>query len=402
MISRRPPTRRCGAVLVLATLMAVVLMGVLALSIDYGYLLVVRNQLQTATDAAALAAVAESLDDEALAGNPDMSDETVEAVAKAVEYAALHRADNQPITLFAAGANNPASDVVVGHLANPYNLGEVLSTSGGNAANSVQVTARLTAARSKAVGLFFARVLGLNQADVSASSTASFMVGIKGFRSPGGSGACKLMPFAIWVHTWNATLAGLMGEDNYHYDEDTGAVSGGADGIPEMKLYPLDLFAGSTSPPDEGTAHPEPTGNFGTVDIGSSNNSTADLCRQILYGPNADDFAQHGGSLEFDQNGYIELNGDTGVSAGFKDEMASIIGESRVICLYETVSGHGNNATYQIVKFVGVRIMAVKMTGKLSERCVTIQPAYVIDATAIPDPTGELSQFVHFPPTLVR
>ena len=48
--------------------------------------------------------------------------------------------------------------------------------------------------------------------------------------------------------------------------------------------------------------------------------------------------------MEFDANGKLYLNGDTGISAGVKDELASIIGKPRIIPVFESVSGNGNNA----------------------------------------------------------
>ena len=42
--------------------------------------------------------------------------------------------------------------------------------------------------------------------------------------------------------------------------------------------------------------------------------------------------------------GKLYLNGDTGISAGVKDELASIKGQPRIIPIFSTVSGNGNNA----------------------------------------------------------
>ena len=58
-------------------------------------------------------------------------------------------------------------------------------------------------------------------------------------------------------------------DDDWTWDQDTLSVRSGPDGKYEVNLYP------------QGTGSP---GNRGTVDIGSSNNSTADIARQILYG----------------------------------------------------------------------------------------------------------------------
>ena len=48
-----------------------------------------------------------------------------------------------------------------------------------------------------------------------------------------------------------------------------------------------------------------------------------------------------GRQLEFDACGELDLNGDTGISAGVKDELAAIIGEPRVIPVFSQVDRTG-------------------------------------------------------------
>ena len=136
-------------------------------------------------------------------------------------------------------------------------------------------------------------------------------------------------------------------------------------------------------------------GNFGTVDIGNPNNSTADIERQILYGVNSSDLAYYGGSLVLGSNGTLLMNGDTGVSGGIKEELDSIKGKPRIIMLYSTVVQQGNNATYTIVGFVGIRIMYVKLTGSMSSKKIIIQPAVVVDASALIGNTTNSSKYVY-------
>jgi hypothetical protein len=143
-------------------------------------------------------------------------------------------------------------------------------------------------------------------------------------------------------------------------------------------------------------------GNRGTVDIGSSNNSTADIARQIVSGISAADLAYLGGSLRFDETGVLHLNGDTGISAGVKDELASIVGLPRLIPIFRSVVGPGNNADYTIVKFVGIRILAVKLTGSMSSKHVTIQPANVIAKGGIYEQGATGTQYIYSPIRLVR
>ena len=86
-----------------------------------------------------------------------------------------------------------------------------------------------------------------------------------------------------------------------------------------------------------------------------------------------------------------------------KDDLAAIIGLPRAIPLYDQVTGNGNNAMFRIVGFAGIQIMEVKLTGPMNSKRVIIQPAFVVDPTAITGPGGPtFGDFVYEPVTLVR
>jgi Flp pilus assembly protein TadG len=178
-----------------------------------------------------------------------------------------------------------------------------------------------------------------------------------------------ILPIALDLTTWNSLLAQIYNQtnsgfsDQHRYDAASGKVSNSADGIPEVNIYP-----------DANSAMP--SGNRGTVDIGSPNNSTADLKRQIQHGINGSDLNWFpNGELRFNDQGILFLNGDTGISAGIESALKSIIGHVRAIPIFIEVSGSGNNAQFTITRFVGVRIMAVKLTGGPSQRYLRVQPA---------------------------
>jgi hypothetical protein len=233
--------------------------------------------------------------------------------------------------------------------------------------------------------LFFAPAIGSDTASVTATAKAALQA-ISGFRmSSGASGNCELLPIAYDKPSWDLLLAG-SGADNYTYNSATGSVSSGADGVKEIDLYP---YGNQSLTP----------GNRGTVDIGSPNNSTADLSRQIRYGVNAADLAYFGGSIDIN-GGPMNLNGDTGISAGIKDDLASIIGKPRVIPIFESVTCPGNNATFRIVKWVGIRLMYVKLTG--GGKKVIAQPAPIMSRWGIPATTSNHSDYVFTKPRLVE
>jgi hypothetical protein len=255
--------------------------------------------------------------------------------------------------------------------------------------NATRVRVRRAVGQNGEVPMFFVRVLGINSCPGEAQATAAFCDNFVGFKLPAtGTGNLGILPFALDKQTWDALLAGQSASDQSAWNEETGQITNGADGLAEVNLYPQ----GSGSP-----------GNRGTVDIGNSNNSTADISRQIREGISADDLAQLGGKLELGPDGTLLLNGDTGISAGVKDDLAAIRGQPRVVLLFSSVSGPGNNAQYVIVGFAGVRIMEVVLTGPMSSKRVLLQPARVEMLGGIPATDGvQHSYFLHSPVWLVK
>src|SRR5690606_33966716 len=126
--------------------------------------------------------------------------------------------------------------------------------------------------------LFFARVFGRNGQSAQAQATAAILRDVKGFRIPSDGSNLDLLPFTLDWPTWTTWKAG-EGTDHWTWNPETKSISPGPDGHPEVNLYP------------QGTGSP---GNRGMVDIGSSNNSTSDIARQILYGVSPADLAYLG------------------------------------------------------------------------------------------------------------
>jgi hypothetical protein len=282
-----------------------------------------------------------------------------------------------------------SSDVVVGTLSNPQDPTCPLVPSGGSGIpNAVQVRVRRASDMNGEVSLFFAPVLGVDRVAAEASATAALINNISGWKIPADGSNLDLLPFALDEDTWNNLVNSGVGSDNWKYNSTNKTVSSGSDGIKEVNLYP------------QGTGSP---GNRGTVDIGGANNSTSDIARQIVSGVNAADMSHFpDGKLQFNSEGKLYLNGDTGISAGVKDELTSIIGQPRVIPIFRSVSGPGNNASYTIVKFVGVRILEVKLTGSMSSKKLMIQPCNIVAKGGIPSTTTGTSNFVYSPVWLVR
>ncbi len=373
---------RRGAVIVFVAALMVVLLGMAALTIDLGILYVARSELQRTADAAALAAALDLLDEDILKGAPYMSDEIAAATLSAVEYAQMNPVLNVAPTLDAD------RDVTIGYLYDPDDPNDVFTTMvDPSLYNSARVVVRRSSLNGDAILFSFANIFGHSSADLAAEATATYKNGVVGYKPTPDTGNAELMPLALHTDVWNDLITGgSTAGDNYSFDPVTGAVTLGPDGIDEINLFP---GSGATQ---------LPSGNFGTVDIGSNNNSTADLSRQIRGGISESDLAAIGGEFSVPTS----VNGDTGLSAAIKDDLASVIGLPRAIPLFSNVSGNGNNSMFDIVGFGGIRVMAVKLTGSMASKHVLVQPAFVTDAAAVTGPGSGSSYYVYTPIRLTR
>lgn len=350
--------RRRGAAAVFGLFLIISLVILTAVTLDFGYIHVAETELTRSADAAAMAGCWEVFDQQA-AQQPDAAVE--EAAKAAANSIALKNVVGDTALQLSSG------DVEVG----TYGLDGSWSTSTSGDLNAVRVTLRRQGASNSQLPLFFGALTGRDSQSLHTKATAAMFNAIEGFLEPEANESRGILPIALDEPSWLEALAGNT-EDVFSYSG--GRVASGADGVFETNLYP------------KGTGAP---GNRGTVDIGGANNSTSDLSRQVLYGISAQDFIDLGKPLMFDTNGELDLNGDTGISAGIKDELASLIGKTRVIPIFRRVTGNGNNATFTIVRFEGVRILDVKLTGKGSQKRVIIQPAKVVARGTKIDWTGQ-------------
>jgi hypothetical protein len=227
------------------------------------------------------------------------------------------------------------------------------------------------------VPAFFSAILGNSGTQLHVASAAA-VLGISGFTSTPSDGStsnANLLPITLDTTTYAAMLQGTTTDQytftpgNYSYPLASGAPNGvtsGADGLTESRLYPV------------GAGYP---GNWGTLKIGVSDNSTSTLGAQIQYGITPAQLATYpGGVITPDPTtGTIQFGGNPGISSGLKDDLVSIIGKPVRIPIYDPAlsSGNGNNLVYTIVAFAPVRILKVNFQGKF--KYVIIQPASVPD-----------------------
>jgi hypothetical protein len=238
--------------------------------------------------------------------------------------------------------------------------------------------------------LFFGRVLGTSKFSAEATAQAAFVKEFKGFRVPSGGGdpppTLAMFPFAIERTAWDKCVGG-EGPDGYGWDkEDSRVEHGNSDGVKEISLYPLSTGA---------------SGNFGTVDIGSDKSTNETLARQIVEGLSRKDLDYHGGALALNREGKLYLSGDPGMKVGaILPALSQIIGQTRIVPLYSSVSGTGQNAIYTITAFGACRVLDTDLHG--GSKHLTVQPATMITRGGIPGDGTNGSTHIFSPIVLVR
>lgn len=373
--SRRCRRQRRGAVAIFVALFLTILIGIVAFAVDLGHVMVVKTDLQRAADAAAHAAVLEyRTDGFALANARNVagqyvSDNKVLKQTAAVDLNYYNADTDGDVVLGTVNFDAPRDSMVFGDT-DQY--------------NAVKVRIRRSSDLNGEVPLFFARVLGHSSMALEAEATAAIMHRVGGFKIPGSGENVPFLPITVQVDFWEEWLE--AGNDDWTFNADQ-TISSGGDNINEVVLFPSDTGS---------------SGNFGTLNVGVSANSTSHLSNQIRNGLSQSDLDFHGGELALNSQGELMLTGDPGLSAGIKDDLQAIAGKPVAIPLYREVSGPGNNAEFVIVKFVGVRIMAVQLNG--GNKFVAVQPANLTYKGTIQAPSGvgEPSQQIYSPPVFVK
>lgn len=381
--------RRRAAIAPLTAFLLVLVLGMLAFSIDLGYIVMARTELQNAADAAALAAV-EQLQPyyvQYYTPGTDQSSILTSAKSQAKSFASMYAGFHK-----AGGTSNIVLDTT-----NDLQFGYQDSStayqsppSSGYFPNTVQVTLRLDggATTNPALSLFFGSVLGMNQTSVVVTARATIYNGdVSNFSGADGN----LLPATLDVQIWNnfvATGVGSISDPNY-----TAPTSTSGSNLPSPAV--------SDAPQIQ--VVPDPNGRPGGwnyLSLDSSSNSNSDFKSWFSSGLSSANLTalQSGGQLPLPAQPsdptkatyfWKGAPGDRGNSEPFPPP-----GSVRILPLYEHVpvsqsggsyiandknpgewdgnSGRGQNCWFNIVQFV-----AVVITDNSSG--LSVQPAAMSD-----------------------
>lgn len=351
---------RNGAVAAFFALLLIPMLALVALCVDYGYLLVVKTDLQRAADATVLAAVRDLIPAPDGSQDIDQVKDTIRTYARLNVGAATFAVRNQDIRI---GRYDPAT------------IYDNLVIREDGIYDTVQVTLRRDSLANNPVSLFFARIIGITDSEVAATATAVLQ---KARSLPPGT---DILPIVVPESSWYAQT----------YDQD------------------WSIYGSGKILNDEGNEIP---GNFGTLDIGSSNNSTSDLVDQINNGISDSDLGSLYGNDRIDNSTHIGgneqfwSNADTGLSVGMKSAINANHGETKLVPIINAVSNEtGNNLEYLVVGWGVVQLMGSEWSGGPDARNITIKKAFMYDKDLAPNPdlsdTVDIIEAAYTSPVLV-
>lgn len=349
---------RQGNVAVVSVFIMLALLAMISFSINMGNIANNLAHLQNAADSSAKAAAWKMLE------YFDQDTAQSQAQQQAVKLVQA--------TMDARGITDtmiPDTDLSFGRYEWNKTNNEFVVTWGATPSNLVQTRLSRTDPRRNSLDVLLKNMIGRETVELRARSNVALMPATGFVMPPGLNKRLEILPFALDIDTWIELEEGAF-FDEYKVDMATGDVTAGSDGLREVKIFPV------------GLDKTLPSGNRGTLRLGADNNSTAKLSRQIEEGLNATDMSYYPNGFDVSEAGML-IPGDPGVSAGIEDSLIKILGQDRVLPLFTEVSGPGANCQYTIVKFVGVKVVAVRLRGALQHKEVMLQPSNFVVEGAV-------------------
>jgi Flp pilus assembly protein TadG len=360
----------------MTALMLTALVGMMAFTIDVGWIVNVKGELQNAADAASLAGSArlQSLYVQYYSPgqlnqlgiyNTATTDTTKASspIPTAQKFAAANQAGGVSITL-------PKSDVTFSYYDGTTFTSPLYPTA---FPNTVNVTTRRDGTANTSLGLFFAQVFNISTIDLTASASATIYAGDASSLQVIPGVNAHILPVALDMNVWKTFYTTGQSTD--------GLIHTGTNGLPQLQVYPF-----STNTP----------GSFGLLDTGTPSNDTPAFQSWIDNGstPNDINYLLNNNLLPVSPSAYKDWKVGPGLKSTLLTNFQGEIGKPNLIPLFEpdsqvtgsatyvAAASNGQGAYYHIVGFVGVTISQATGSGN-SNMTISIQPQANVDPTAV-------------------
>jgi hypothetical protein len=379
--------KRRAAVAPMAALLMALLVGMLAFSIDIGYICSVQAELQDAADAAALAGAQQLQNFFVAYYSPGQTQQQqiylqittdttnpISPIPTAQRYAAYNQAGGVYIQV-------PATDISFSY----YDGATFSAPSYSNNLfpNTITVITRRDNIANGPLPLFFAKIFGISTINLTATASATIYAGdVTSLQVIPGVNA-HILPVALDMNVWTNFASGNFTFVNGSFSSNSpyltsNNVTTGPNGLPQLQVYPTN----ANTP-----------GSFGLIDVGVPSNSTPAFRNWIDDGstPNDITYLLNNNLLPVSPSNPPAWKCGPGLKSTLLSNFQSAMGESNLIPLFQPYSplpnyiaanGTGQNATYAVVGFAGVTISQADGSGNAG-MTIAVQPAAIVDPTAV-------------------
>lgn len=366
--------QRRGIIAPLTAIFLIFLLGMVAFGVDVGWIVLSQTNLQNSSDAAALAGAQPLMDayvQYQLATNATTKTTILtNAVASAKTYAKNYASYNSAGTIGSLVLKD--ADIECGFMnsSNVYTAGPPYT----NFPNTVKVVLRLDGNANGALGLYFGPVLGTKSVNLTATASATTYAGtINSFSKT--SLNSGMLPITYDRKLWyDFVSTGKDPAGNTRLD---------SNGVPVLPVYP-----------EPGNKF---KGNFGLLSLDDNHAGASEMRSWVDNGmTSANIQALIDGNLIPLSNGVNlwDWRGDTGFKSSLVQDVNNYVGKSFILPLftpfdngsnytnsnaYQAGNGKGSNYDYNIVEFIGLKIMPPTDYN----REILVQPSAVIDPNAV-------------------
>jgi Flp pilus assembly protein TadG len=365
---------RPGAIAPLAVFFMLFLLVMVSFAVDFSWVVLSQTELQSTADAAALAGANSLLDHYVDYHLPNQSaNRKSELLTQA--FANARKAAKQTASLNGAGDKTTLTlrddDIEFG-VTDQANVYTPLGASTGQSAaypNTVKVKLRRDHVANGALDLYFGRVIGMKEIALGASAASAVYGGaIDGFKT-NTKYNIGVLPVTYDVNHWNQFLK--TGKDP------DGKITLSADGDPELLVYPSVKYKG----------------NFGLLSLDDGTHNANQIDEWIHSGMKPGDVQTLFDHSLLPLSARVANLWDWEGAPGFKSsnvmDVNAYIGGTYLLPLFKPVVptetgyragiGQGQNFNYNIVEFVGIRIVAPDD----KNREIVVRPAAVVVPEAL-------------------
>lgn len=367
-------SKRRGSMALAAMMALLVIVGGVALALDRLWLDSAQTELEAAVEAAALRGGQLLASDDLLRPDSDIESRLEHARREAGRIAGENLLAGQPVELDLSSEG----DIRFGRLVHRERTQEDVFIETTDVPTSVVVRGLHSRSRNNPVATFLNSVSDNEGADVSALAEATIDNRIVGFQPLAGA-PIPALPLAILREakegeareSWLTQIEDRKGADQFGYDERTGQVTDGHDGIPEIRLRSA-IRRGN---PDEANVHLFDVNGVSTDE---------ELLLHIQNGWRDEDLPKNLTELRFDDSSSHEFETVGGIHGATPRVLKESIGQCRILFLYDDFQPTGSSGagSIQVTQAVAGRVLSVKVLE--DDGCeLIIQPGVMTTRTAL-------------------